>query len=127
VNPLHQSSSEFLDSVKGLSAEQWNYKTSAEGWSIAECAEHIVLSEDLLREMVENKVLAATPKPDREGDQKALDEKVLKMITDRSFKAKAPESLNLSRQFATPDATLEKFRESRDKTIALAKGLSQNN
>ena len=49
LDSLQQSSSRFLDSVKGLSAEQWNYKPAPDRWSVAECAEHIALSEDFLR------------------------------------------------------------------------------
>src|SRR6202011_1383100 len=41
----------FLDSVAGLSAAQWNFKAAPERWSIAECAEHIALSEDMLANM----------------------------------------------------------------------------
>jgi hypothetical protein len=46
---------------------------------------------------------------------------VLKTITDRSFKAKAPEALQPKRQFSTPEAALQKFHEGRELTIAVAK------
>ena len=120
LDHLNQSSSEFLSSVKGLTAEQWNYKPAADVWSVAECAEHIALSEDLLRDMVEMKILTAAASPERVAERKTLDEKVVKMITDRSFKAKAPEPLKPSGKFATPEAALQKFQESRKNTIALA-------
>jgi hypothetical protein len=121
LDHLRQSSSEFLDSVKALTPEQWNYKTSAERWSVAECAEHIALSEDFIRDIVENKILAAASTPERVGERKTIDAKVLAMVTDRSFKAKAPEPLAPSRKFATPEAALQHFQESRAKTTALAK------
>jgi hypothetical protein len=121
LDHLDRSSSEFLDSVKGLTPQQWNYKPAPEVWSVAECAEHIALSEDLIRGMVESKVLTAAASPERVADRKTNDEKVLKMITDRSFKAKAPEQLQPARRFPSPEATLEKFQESRSKTVALAK------
>jgi hypothetical protein len=88
-------------------------------WSIAECAEHIFLTEDMLRGMVENKVLTSAPAAPQ-ADPKALDEKVLKMITNRSFKAKAPEQLVPTHPFATPDEAIRTFQEARAKTIALA-------
>jgi uncharacterized damage-inducible protein DinB len=121
LDHLDRSSSEFFDSVKGLSAEQWNYKPAADVWSVAECAEHIALSEDFIRGIVEGKVLAGPASTVPAAERKALDDKVLKMITDRSFKAKAPEPLSPTRQFATPQAAFKKFQESRQKTIALAK------
>lgn len=121
LDHLRQSSSEFLDSVKDLTAEQWRYKPAADRWSIAECAEHIALSEDFLRDIIANKILTAPASPERIVQRKALDDKVLRMITDRSFKAKAPEPVAPARKFAAPDAALAQFQETRKKTIALAK------
>lgn len=121
LDHLNQSSSEFAASIKGLTPEQWSYKPSPEVWSVAECAEHIALSEDFIREMIETKMLAAPPPSRPAAEQQALDGKVIKMITDRSFKAKAPEPLRPTRQFSTPEAALQKFQENRAKTIALAK------
>ena len=121
LDHLNKSSAEFRDSIKDLSAKQWNYKPGAGGWSAAECAEHIVLSEDLLRAMVEHKILTGAASPERIAERKTFDQKVLKMITDRSVKAKAPEPLQPNGQFTTPAAALKKFEESRKKTIALAK------
>jgi hypothetical protein len=120
LDHLNRSSSDFSVSIKGLTSEQWNYKPAAGVWSIAECAEHIALSEDLMRDMIANKILTSPPVPERAADRKALDEKVQKMITDRSFKAKAPEPLQPSGRFNTPDAALKNFEQSRAKTISLA-------
>jgi hypothetical protein len=121
LDHFRQSSSEFLDSVKGLTPEQWNYKPAPDRWSVAECAEHIALSEDFIREIAEKKVLTTPASPERVAERKALDGKVLKMITDRSFKAKAPEPLVPSKKFATPQAALKHFEESRKKSVALAR------
>ena len=121
LDHLDKSSSEFIASVKGITPAQWNYKPAPEVWSIAECAEHIALSEDLLRDMVEKKILAGAASPERIAERKAADDKVLKMITDRSFKAKAPEPLKPTGKFPTPEVAVQKFQESRKKTIALAK------
>jgi hypothetical protein len=122
LDHLRQSSTEFLESVKGLTAEQWNYKPGPERWSIAECAEHLALSEDFLRDMVEKKVLTAAASPERIANRKALDDKVLGMVTDRSVTFQAPEPLAPSRKFPTPQAALQHFQESRRKTVALAGG-----
>ena len=124
LDHLNQSSSEFHNSLKGLTPEQLNFKASPDTWSIAECAEHIALSEDLLRDMVQGKVLAGPASTQPVADRASLDEKVLKMIGNRSFKVKAPEPLQPTRRFATPEATLQKFDESRTKTIALANSRS---
>jgi hypothetical protein len=120
LDHLQKSSTYFQNEVKGLTAEQWNFKPAPDVWSIAECAEHIALSEDFLRDMVEKKVLAAPASPERIAERKVQDDKILKMITDRSFKAKAPEVLQAGKQPIAPESMLQKFREGREKTIALA-------
>jgi DinB superfamily len=121
LDHLDQSSTDFHAALKGVTAEQWNYKPAPDVWSVAECAEHIVLTEDLLRDMVANKVLATPASPERIAARKLNDDKVTKMITDRSNKAKAPEVLKPTHQFATPEAALKAFDEKRAKTIAFAK------
>lgn len=121
LDHLNRSSSEFLESVNGLTKEQWNYKPAADVWSVAECAGHIALSEDFLRDIIEKKILSAPASTERVAERKALDEKVVKMVTDRSFKAKAPEPLIPSGQFATPEEIIAAFQRSREKTIAFAK------
>src|SRR6185295_11427920 len=45
---LDKTRKEFLDSIRGLTAAQWNYKPANGGWSVAECAEHIATAEDLI-------------------------------------------------------------------------------
>ena len=50
LNYLKQTRQDFLKSISGLSEAQWNYKPSPERWSIAECAEHITLAENFIRD-----------------------------------------------------------------------------
>lgn len=117
---LAKSSQEFLSSVKGLTPEQWTYKAGPDRWSIADCAEHIALSEDFLRGLIANKVLTSEPSPERIEARKPLDEKVLAMIVDRSFKAQAPEPLKPSNKFSSPQGAVDHFTQSRAETAALA-------
>jgi hypothetical protein len=79
-----------------------------------------VLTEGLLRQMVTDKVLTSAPSPERTAQRKPLDPEVLKMITDRSRKAQAPEPLQPSGKFTDPAAALQQFEETRRKTVALA-------
>jgi hypothetical protein len=71
--------------------------------------------------MIENKVLSTPATPEKVAERKTGDSKVLAMITDRSTKAKAPEVLKPTRQFATPADALNRFNEGRSKTVMLAK------
>lgn len=121
VKDLERTRDRFLKSVEGLSEAQWKYKAAPDKWSIAECAEHIAVSEELIRSMIGKSLEAATPaEVMAEGVKK--DEVITKFITDRSQKFKAPEMLQPSGKFATPAAAVEFFKKERAETIKLAGG-----
>jgi uncharacterized damage-inducible protein DinB len=104
-----------LDATKGLSANQWNFKSAPDRWSIAEVVEHIAAAEDFLFSNITDKVMKA---PARTGtdDVKAIDQLVLKAVPDRSHKAQAPEPLKPTNRFGSPEASLKHFTESRERT-----------
>jgi hypothetical protein len=109
----------FLDSVVGLTPAQWKFKAAPERWSIAECAEHIALSEDLISGMAKSTLTKpAEPEKAVRGDAaRADDQKLLDAVVDRSHKAQAPEPLKPNNKFATPQEAIEHFRKSRDANI----------
>ncbi len=120
LDHLSRSSKAFLAEVSGLTEAQWNFKSSPDRWSIAECAEHIALSEDFLRDTVEKKILTAPPGNQSPEDRRQLDAKVVRMVTDRSSKFKAPEPVAPTSTLA-PKAALAHFKQSRKKTANLAR------
>src|SRR3989442_4942006 len=90
MSHLHATRKVFLDSVAGLSDAQWNFKPSPERWSIAECAEHIAVSEDSLFELTQQ-ALKSPAAPEKKAQAAGKDEMILRMIPNRSVKAQAPE------------------------------------
>src|SRR5690348_3431465 len=90
MSQLHASRKFFLDSVAGLSPEQWNFKAGPDRWSIAECAEHIAISEDLISGRIQQS-LKTPPTPEKRDEVKGKDELIEQKITDRSQKFQAPE------------------------------------
>src|SRR5262249_28108934 len=119
IKYLETTRDNILEATKGLSEAQWNYKPTVFRWSVAQCVEHIAASEDLLRGILEQQVLKAPAAPDR--DVKAVDERVLAVIPDRSFKVQAPPPLRPTNRYSSPDAALKQFVESRAKTLELLK------
>ena len=115
VAELTASRQQFLDSVAGLSAAQWNFKPDEKTWSVAECAEHIALSEDLIFGSV-TKIVQAPAAPDQKSA--VTDDFILKAVVDRSHKFQAPEPLRPKHTFATPQETVDHFKQSREHTIA---------
>jgi len=115
VAELTASRQQFLDSVAGLSPAQWNFKPDEKTWSVAECAEHIAVSEDVIFGYV-SKVVQGPAAPDKKSA--VTDDFILTAVVNRTQKFQAPEALRPTHRFATPQETIDHFKQSREHTIA---------
>ena len=52
VAELESSRKAFLEATSGLSEAQWNFKLAPDRWSIAECAEHIGVTEAYILSLI---------------------------------------------------------------------------
>ena len=119
LKALSSSETEFLDSLKNVSEAQWNFKAAPEKWSIAETAEHIMLSEPLLFSMVS--VAMQNPvEPEWEAKTGAKVALLERALPDRSKKAQAPEQLQ-PKSGLTREQVIARFKTERSKTIEFAK------
>jgi uncharacterized damage-inducible protein DinB len=86
---LDETRDNLLRATKGLSLTQLQYKSAPDRWSVAECLEHITLVENLVLGSISNALqqAAGSPKPDMGDDA------LVRSVTDRSFRATAPERL----------------------------------
>jgi hypothetical protein len=121
VAHLKKTEAAFLKSIDGLSEAQWKWKPAPDRWSIAEAAEHITKSEDLLRGAAEG-TMKAPATPEILAKTKGKDEMILKVIPDRTQKFKAPEPLVPTGSFASEKALVDAFKAARAKTLAIAGG-----
>jgi hypothetical protein len=112
---LETSKKGVLEATKGLSEAQWNFKPAPECWSIAQVMEHIAAAEDFIRTMDKEKVMMA-PAGEATRDFKKTDETVLAMVPDRSNKVQAPEPLQPTNRFGSPETAIKHFVESRATT-----------
>jgi hypothetical protein len=117
VKQLENSRKLFLESIKGLTEEQWKFKPAPDRWSIAECAEHITLSEEVLMQFVTEKLLknAVVPRMGAIDRQDDLD--VIRSAKDRSTKATAPGTLRPTGKWPTRTLLTDEFRKRRERTI----------
>ncbi|MBL8176188.1 MAG: DinB family protein [Bryobacterales bacterium] len=118
MSHLHVTRKMFLDSLEGVSAAQWAWKPSPEVWSVAEVAEHIALSEDMLMGLVKKVVAGPAATAEQKAEAKGKDEFVLKALVDRSKKAQAPEPLKPTNKWKTKEELIAAFKKSRDNTIS---------
>jgi hypothetical protein len=120
MSHLHASRKAFLDSIAGLSEEQWKFKPAPDRWSIGEVAEHIALSEVSLFQLITEKAMKSEPAAERKAASREADEQFVARIRDRSKKGNAPDFLQPAGKWPTPEALIADFKKNRENTIAYA-------
>jgi len=122
IQYLKDARKEFVDSVSSLSDQQWRWKPTPERWSVGECAEHIVLSEEMLFAKAQE-AMHNPPDPDWATKTAGKTEILLQVMAQRKGKATAPEEIvptgKMSRaeimsRYATQRAATLKFAETTD-------------
>jgi len=109
---LEATKKNVLESTKGLSDAQWNFKPAPDRWSVAQVMEHIAAAEDFLRAITKDKVMVS-PAGEPGRDTKKTDEAVLTMVADRTNKGQAQEPLVPTHRFGSPEGSIQHFVESR--------------
>jgi hypothetical protein len=105
--------------TKGLTPEQWNFKSAPDRWSIAEVYEHLTATEDFLRGMITDRVLKTPAAPEKKNPAKQAenDALVLKGVADRTNRVQAPEPLRPTNRFGSIESTRKEFAKRRKATI----------
>ena len=116
VDYLVKTKDRLLKDVKGLTSSQLNFKPDSSRWSVAECLEHIAITENTNMDRV-MEVLKTEANAANRSKITVTDEQVLKRYTDRSNKRKTGESLEPKSRFGSYEATLKAFLEKRNANI----------
>ena len=115
LDHLATSERQFVASIEGLTPEQWTFKPAADRWSIAECAQHILLSEPFIRSAAEGALRgAATP-------SKVPDQRILALLVDRSRKFQSLEPLKPSGAPPVLAEVRSAFAAARAETVAFVR------
>jgi len=123
IKLLRESQAQFLELVRDVGEAGWNYKPGPDRWSVAEVAEHILLTEGSLFGRAEQ-ALAAPPNPDWESKTAGKTEFIERVMPDRSRKAQAPESVQ-PRSGLSRAEVLRRFQEARARTIAFVEKIDR--
>ena len=115
VKELDRTEARLLKSLEGLTPAQWSYKSAPDRWSIAECVEHITAAEPFIRTMIVKSLETPAAKDANKDDA------VVKAITNRTTKFKAPEPLIPTNKYADVATGIAAYKAERAKTVALAK------
>lgn len=121
MSHLHATRKQVLDLIAPLSEAQWTFKAGPDRWSIAECAEHITETENLLRGMIQQSAkklpLDETKRAERSTKKEASAKALLTTMTDRSKTASAPGEIRPTGRYATKAALVTILNTRRDETI----------
>lgn len=120
LDHLKQTNSELLKTVKGLSKEQLNYKPSDDAWSIAECMEHIAISENSIFGIV-TMTLANEPDPSKRREVNFSDEQMLGFIESREQKVKTRTEFEPTQKYGGFEGSLEEFEMRRKANMKYVK------
>jgi len=117
VAELEGSRKAFLDATNGLSEAQWNFKPAPDRWSIAECAEHIGVTETFIRNLITEQALKGPAEPEKRALVQGKDRSLMTMVVDRTAKLKAPEAIQPTRRWTSSGEITKSVLESRARTI----------
>lgn len=147
---LKRSRQMMHDAVRDVTAEQWTFKPKPFRWSVAECAEHIILAENWLMSEFATKYgkndepayifhwLKPKPKPGDQliiplADRQRYDLFLLNDVLDRSKvdtsvpRNPPPDVVFVpSGKYKTPVEMLKDFDQQRDETIRIIENLKVN-
>ena len=115
IELLNKSEKEFLQAVDGLSDQQWSFKPGPDRWSVAECAEHIVLAEALLFETATKSLTAPSDEKWEETLRKT--DILRRALPNRSTKVDAPAAIK-PQNGMTRQQLMARFKEQRARALA---------
>jgi hypothetical protein len=117
IDLLNKSYREFLEAVETVTDRQWSFKQGPDRWSIAEVAEHIVLSEAAL---FDNATKNVNGTADEKWDATLGKSDILRRaLPNRSTKVTAPEGIQPKRGM-TCAQLMARFKEQRARMLAYA-------
>jgi hypothetical protein len=125
IDLLKTTKDNLLNKVNGLTTAQLNFKADSTSWSVAECVEHIAISENNIFAFAQMS-LKAPADPSKRSEVKMTDDAIVKMIADRSTKVKTQEAFEPTGKFGSFDAALNEFKTKRDGNINYIKTTSDD-
>ncbi len=117
LTQLHQGSDSLRRAIAGLSETQLNFKPPSGRWSIADCVEHIALTEDAMFA----RVTTGSPNPNGVSMEPEKFERFVAAVVGRSRKVVAPDAFHPSGHFGSAAEACRHFLEGRERAIAYAR------
>jgi hypothetical protein len=118
LDRLETSGHNFLDRIERVSDAQWHRKPAPDKWSIAEVAEHVTITEQLLLHKVQE-ALSNPVQPDWKRRTSGKTQFLLQVVAPRRGRARAPKEVRPKAGWSK-DETVRRFHAVRATTIRFA-------
>lgn len=120
---LDETRREVVVSTESVTHKQSTWTDDSNRWTILQVLEHIALTEDYLFGLLEKSLADAKPIDANQKlpDPSAQDAAIVKMLSDRSQKAKAPEEAKPRDKYRNRDEAMLAFTKSREKTATFVR------
>lgn len=115
----------LMKSVKGLSEAQLNFKADADSWSIADCVEHLAITEKSIFSLTEV-AMKGEANPALRKELKFTDDQIIGLITSRDQKAKTRPEGEPKGNFGTFAGSTAEFKTLRKQNIKYVKTTSDD-
>jgi DinB superfamily len=109
---LEEGRDAFLHAIEGLSEAQLRFKPQQDGWSIAECIEHIAAAEDRMLGLIAK----GAPNPQGISLDPEKDARMAAAVLDRRRKFSAPAQPAV--HLRSTDDAIAQFHATRERSIA---------
>ena len=117
---------DVINSIKGLSPAQLDFKASPDRWSVKECVYHIAISEKNLWDLMQAG-LKQQANPEKRSEIKWTDEQLIKVMEDRSNKVKTKAAFEpANAPYKTIDEALESFKTARAEHIKYIRNTTED-
>jgi len=120
IDHLKNTNAELLKTVKGLSESQLNYKPTADSWSVANCVEHLAISENSIFGIVQMS-LKSDPDPSLRSEVKMSDDQVIGLIESREQKVKTSTEFEPTNKYDGYEGSLTEFKNKRKENMKYVK------
>ena len=117
IGHLNRTRQTLLDMIDGLSDEAWHYSPGEGQWSIANCVEHIVLSERRILLMVKRMPGGDPATDEQRAEVEGKEQMISAVLPKRKAKVLAPERIQPSGERLSREHLTEQFLACRAEVI----------
>jgi hypothetical protein len=115
-----------MQTVKGLSEAQLNFKAAPDQWSVKECMYHIAITEKMIWEMMQGAMKGAAT-PDKRSEIKMTDEQVVAAVESREKKVKTFTPMEpQNTPYKSMDEAVAAFKDMRAEHIKYVKSTTED-